>query len=161
MREEIYSLLEYKNRKDATREQEEQVIYFVQWSTHPQGEQNKRKNVAMVWIDNKKHEDMVLLSWIIDCLKMYKISDKVKKFITETMKNWKVELTTEGTAFIEVKIQWGFFQGDALSPLLFVVAKMPLNYILRKCTGGYKLTNSQEKVYQLMYMDDIEQFARN
>ena len=32
---------------------------------------------------------------------------------------------------------------------------MPLNLILRKCTAGYKLSNSQEKINHLMYMDDI------
>ena len=31
---------------------------------------------------------------------------------------------------------------------------MSLNHILRKCPGGYKLTKSQEKIKQLMYMDD-------
>ena len=31
-----------------------------------------------------------------------------------------------------------------------------LNHILRKCTGGYKLHKSQEKINNLMYMDDIK-----
>ena len=38
---------------------------------------------------------------------------------------------------------------------------MPLNYILRKCTAGYKLTKSQEKINHLMYMNDIKLFAKN
>ena len=38
---------------------------------------------------------------------------------------------------------------------------MPLNHILRKCTAGYKLTKSQEKINHLMYMDDIKPFAKN
>ena len=38
---------------------------------------------------------------------------------------------------------------------------MPLNHILRKCTAGYKLGRSQEKVNPLMYMDDIKLFAKN
>ena len=100
---------------------------------------------------------MVLQSWIIDCLKMYKISDEVIKFIKETMKNWRVVLTVGGKRFAEVKIQRGIFLEDARSPLLFVIAMMPLNPILRKCTGGYKLNKSQEKVNHQMYMDDITQ----
>ena len=32
---------------------------------------------------------MVPHSWIVNCLKMYKISDKVFKFIMEVRKNWK------------------------------------------------------------------------
>ena len=43
---------------------------------------------------------------------MYKIYDKVIKFITEAMKNWKVELTAERKIETEVKIQRGIFQGD-------------------------------------------------
>ena len=73
---------------------------------------------------------------------MYKISDKVIKFIEETMKNWRVELTAGGKNFAEVKIQKGIFQGDALSSLLFVITIMSLNHILRKCSGGYKLTKA-------------------
>ena len=58
-------------------------------------------------------------------------------------------------------IQRGKFEGDALSPLLFVIATMPFNHILRKYTAGYKLSKSQEKINYLMYMDDIKLFARN
>ena len=34
----------------------------------------RRKNLAMAWIDYKRAYDMVLQSWILHCLKMYKIS---------------------------------------------------------------------------------------
>ena len=42
---------------------------------------------------------MVPQKWIIDCRKIYKITDKVMKFIEETMKNWCVELKTKGKIF--------------------------------------------------------------
>ena len=77
------------------------------------------------------------------------------------MKTWRVELTAGGRSITETKIQRGIFQGDALSPLLFIIAMMPLNHILRKCTAGYKLSRSQEKINRLMYMDDIKLFAKN
>ena len=77
------------------------------------------------------------------------------------MKTWRVELTAGGRKLAEAKIQTGVFQGDALSPLLFIIAKMPLNHILRKCTAGYKLGRLQEKVNYLMYMDDIKRFVKN
>ena len=35
---------------------------------------------------------------------------------------------------------------------------MPLNHLLTKCTGGYKLTKSQEKI---IHLDDIKLFAKN
>ena len=76
---------------------------------------------------------------------MYKISDKIINFITSSMKNWKVELTAGGESLAEIKIQRGVFQGYSLSPLVFVMAMRSLNHILRKCTGGYKSTNSQKQ----------------
>ena len=104
---------------------------------------------------------MVPQSWIINCLKMYKISQEILNFIEEIIKNWRVELIAGGRSLAETKIQRGIFQGDALSLLLFIIAMMPLNHKLKKCTAGYKLSRSQEKINHLMYMDDIKLFAIN
>ena len=71
-----------------------------------------------------------------------------------------MELTTEGKSSAEAKIQTGIFL-EALSALLFIIAIMPLNHIFRKCTAGYKLCRSQEKINHRMYMDDINLFAKN
>ena len=92
---------------------------------------------------------------------MYKISHEVINFIEKTMKTWRVELTARGRNLAEAQIQRGIFQGDVLSPLRFRIAIMPLNHILRKCTAGYKLNKSQEKINHLIYMDDIKLFAKN
>ena len=106
----------------------------------------------MVWISYKK---------TIDCLKMYKVFGKVITFITEAMKNWKVELTARWKTLAEVKIQRGIFHGDELSSLLFVIVMMSLNHMLRKFTGSNKLPKSQEKINHRMYMNDIKLFAKN
>ena len=50
----------------------------------------KRKNVSMRQIAKKTM--LYPTTWMIDCLKLYKITDKDIKFITKTMKNSKVEL---------------------------------------------------------------------
>ena len=47
----------------------------------------RRKNVAMVWIDYKKANEMILQTWITECQKMYKIFNKIINFIMEAMKN--------------------------------------------------------------------------
>ena len=121
----------------------------------------RRKNLAIARIDYKNAYDMVPQSWIIHCLKMYKISHEVINFIEKNMQTWWVNLTAGGRSLAETKIQRGIFQGDALSPLLLIIAMMPLNHILRKCTAGFKLSRSQEKINLLMYMDDIKLFAKN
>ena len=74
------------------------------------------------------------------------------------MENGRVELTG-GKNLIEVKIQRKIFQGNALSPLLFVIVMILLNYILRKCTGGYKLYELQGTINHLIveYQSDCNQ----
>ena len=144
----------YRKRSRGTAE----LLYIDQ---HIQSEsKTRRKNLAMAWIDYKKAYDMVPQIWIIHCLKMYKISHEVVNFIEQTMKTWRMELTEGGRRIAKTKIQRGIFQGDALSSLLFIIAMMPLNHILRKCVAGYKHSRSQEKINHLMYMDDIKLFAK-
>ena len=81
---------------------------------------------------------MALQSWIKDCLKMY-------KFIEETMKTGELNWLQGEKGLAKIKIQRGIFQSDALSPLLLVIAMMPLSQILRKCTDEYELQKSLEK----------------
>ena len=69
------------------------------------------------------------------CLKMYKISDEVINIIEKTMKTRRVKLTAGRKSLAEVKIQRSIFPSDALSSLQFVIAVMPLNHILKKCTA--------------------------
>ena len=83
---------------------------------------------------------MVLQCWIRGYLELYKTSNEVIKFIEKITKTWRVKLTARGKSLAEVKIQRWIFQGDMLSPLVFVIAMMPLNHILRKSTDGYKLS---------------------
>ena len=77
----------------------------------------RRKNLAMLWIVYKRAYDVVSPSWLINCLKMYKISHEVMNFIENTMKTWTLELTAGGGSSVEAKIQRRIFQ-DSLSPLL-------------------------------------------
>ena len=75
---------------------------------------------------------------------MYNVSGEVKKFIKNTKENWS-RFYSRRKKLNRVKIPRGIFQRDALSTLLFVIAMIPLNHILRKCSGGYKLHKLLEK----------------
>ena len=59
----------------------------------------------MVCIGYNRANDIVPQSWMFDYLKMYKISDKIMKFITETIKNCKVRLMARENTLAEVKIK--------------------------------------------------------
>ena len=122
---------------------------------------NRRKNLTMAWIDNKKAYDRVPQSWIINSENVQNITRNHELHKKKHMKNWRVELTAGGKSLGETKTQRGIFQGDALSSLQFIIAMMPLKHILRKCTAVYKLSRSQEKINHLMYIDDIKLFAKN
>ena len=56
---------------------------------------------------------------------MYKIYDKIKLYHESHEK-----LSARGQTLAVVKIQRSIFKGDPLSPLLFVMAMIPPNYIL-------------------------------
>ena len=77
------------------------------------------------------------------------------------MKTWRVELTAGWRILAEAKFQRGICQGDALSPLLLIIAMIPLNHIHRKYSAGYKLSKSQENINHLMYMEDFILLAKN
>ena len=77
---------------------------------------------------------MVPQSWKIHCLKMYKISHEVINFIEKTMQTWRVKLTLGRGSLAKTKIKRGIFQGEALSRILFIIAMIPFNHILRNAT---------------------------
>ena len=59
----------------------------------------------------------------------------------------------------EVGIRRGIFQGDTLSPLLFVVAMIPLTLLLRKEVMGYRFGEAGKKINHLLFMDDLKLYG--
>ena len=56
------------------------------------------------------------------------------------MEKGRMELSVGGRSLAEAEIQRCILQGYALLPLQFVTTMRPLNHILGKCTGIYKLS---------------------
>ena len=92
---------------------------------------------------------------------MYKIFDKIISLITNATGNRRVVSIDGGQKLAEVKIERGTFQGKLLSPLLLVIAMIPLSYMLSKFTGGYKFYKSQEMINHLMDMNDSKNKQKN
>ncbi len=119
----------------------------------------RQKNLAMAWVDYKKAYDMVPHSWIIECLKMAQVPQNVTSFLERSMRNWKTELTSCGASLGTVDIKRGIFQGDSLSPLIFVICMIPMSKVLRNAKAGYRLGDM--KINHLLFMDDLKMFAKS
>ena len=122
---------------------------------------SRNKSSAIVWIDYKKAYDMVPHSWIIECLDLFEVTENIKSLLVNSMEKWKVMLWAGNSEFGEVEIKLGIFKGDSLSPLVFVLAMIPLSLILRKGKATYELSKSKEKINHLLFMDDLKLYSRS
>ena len=77
-----------------------------------------------------------------------------------SMEQWKLYLTSNGEDLGEVDLKRGIFQGDSLSPLLFVLSMVPLSSILRKLNTSYKWGKKEYKLNHLLFMDDLKLFSK-
>ena len=121
----------------------------------------RRKNLAMAWLDYGKAYYLVPHSWLRECMRIFGIASNVEKMLTASMQGWRTELTRCNESLGQVKFRRGIFQGDSLSPLIFVIAMIPLNSVLRKMKIGYQFSSNKEQINHLMFMDDIKLFAKD
>ncbi|XP_072169448.1 uncharacterized protein [Diadema setosum] len=121
----------------------------------------RRTNLCVAWIDYKKAYDMVPHSWIDECLQMFGLADNIRALLTNSMKAWCTTLTSNGKDLGQVRIQRGIFQGDSLSPLLFVISLIPLTSVLRNVSAGYDLGGNHGSLNHLLFMDDLKLFCKD
>lgn len=84
----------------------------------------------------------------------------MEKLLSKSMADWKTVLTSNGEVLGEVAINRGIFQGDSLSPLLFIIIMMPLSILLRREDLGYKLGPGGKFINHLLFMDDLKLYGR-
>ena len=77
------------------------------------------------------------------------------------MQQWRLSLTANGEDLGEVNAKRGIFQGNSLSPLLFVLSMVPLSLILKKVNAYYKWGKKEYKLNHLLLMDDLKLFAKS
>ena len=112
-------------------------------------------NLSMAWVDYRKAYDMVPHSWILKCLEIVRgAKNMITKIISNSMMKWKTVLTSVGTDLRQVDIRRIIFQGDSLSPLLFVLTMLRL--MLRKMRAVYKLVKDIKPVNHLLFMDHLK-----
>ena len=73
------------------------------------------------------------------------LADNIIGLNKQSMNRWKTNLYADGKLLGSVPIRRGIFQGALFSPLLFVIALLPLTHILRDTGMGYQLEKMEQK----------------
>ena len=75
-------------------------------------------------------------------MKIFGIAENLRTFLQKSVQQWSLSLPLDGEDLGEVNVKMGIFQGDSLSPLLFVLSMVALSLILEKvnafCKWGKK-----------------------
>jgi hypothetical protein len=83
----------------------------------------------------------------------------VVRLIERLMGQWKSILTVNGTKISDpISIKSGIFQGDSLSPLLFITAINPISWYVGQKGPGIILANNR-RFNHLLFVDDWKLFA--
>ena len=121
----------------------------------------RHTNLAMARIDYKKAYDFVPHSWIKECMELMGIAENVREILEKSMKQWKLSLTSNGNEIGDVKVNRGIFQGDSLSPLLFVLCMIPMSLVLRTVKTGYEWGKKEFSLNHLLFMDDLKLYGKS
>ena len=121
----------------------------------------RHTNLSIPWIDYRKAYDPVLHSWVNECMEIFRTAENLRTFLQKSMQQWRLSLTANGEDLGEVNVKRGIFQGDSLSPLLFVLSMVPLSLILKKVNACYKWGKKEYKLNQLLFMDDLKLYAKS
>ena len=95
---------------------------------------------------------MVPHSWIQKCMEMFGVAVNLRSFVNTSIKQWNTDLTASNQRLGNVKIKRGIFQGDSLSPLLFVLVMIPLTLMLRQTKESYELKKGGKKIDHYLWM---------
>ena len=115
----------------------------------------------MAWVDYKKADDIVPHLWIITTMGMVRLADNIIGLIKQSVNRWKTNLYADGKLLGSVPIRRGIFQGDSFSPLLIVIALLPLAHILTETEIVYQLEKNGAKFNHLFFMDDLKLYGKN
>jgi len=121
----------------------------------------KKRCLSMAWVDYRKAYDMVPHPWILKVLNISKVAGNIEGFLKNSMTSWRTNLSCNGENLGSVDIKRGIFQGDSLSPLLFIIVMMPLSILLRKeVKFGYELILFTT-INHLFFMDDLKLYGKS
>ena len=113
-----------------------------------------KKEIVELYYDFQKAYDSVNHGFLERLLKVYGFPPGIQMLIIEMMNRWKTRLSYGAKKEVgEVKLENGIIQGDAFSPLLFVLMIDPLIKIMKNRVG--------DRVQVLYNMDDLKASMTN
>lgn len=115
----------------------------------------RKNSLAKGKIDCKKAYDTVPHSWIVECLGIFGLAENVKSLSRESRK----QNYLNGNNIGKVRRKRGKFDGESLSPLLFVISIIPLSFVLRNSKAGYEWTNKTE-INHLLFINALKLYAK-
>ena len=120
----------------------------------------RKTNLKVAWIDFQKAYNMVPHSWILKTLELVGTARNIRELLRRGMQNWRTVLFSRKKKLGRVNIRRGIFQGDSLSPLLFVVALIPVTIILRTLKQGYSFEKGK-RLNHLFFRDNLKLHGSN
>lgn len=126
--------------------------------------------LSVAWLDFAKAYDSVSHSYLRWVLQSVQLPQPILKIIFRLMSGWstRFQLTKGGLERCSdgLRILNGVYQGDSLSPTLFVLAITPISYglnrVVKPCkSASGSLVGLSFKLGHLFYMDDLKLYARS
>ena len=103
---------------------------------------------------------MIPHPWTVKCLRVFGAAENMVLLLERSMNQWQVELSAGGRTLGSINVR-GIFQGDCLSPLLFVLALIPLSMVLRRVKAGYDLASRKGLLNNILFMADLKLYGKN
>ena len=114
----------------------------------------EKKAIVELYYDFQKAYDNVNHAFLEELFKVYGFPPGIQMLIIEMMARWKIRLSYGAKKEVrEVRLENGIIQGDAFSPLLFVLMIDPLIKIMKTSVG--------DRVEVLYYTDDLKASTDN
>ena len=126
----------------------------------------RNRDLSVAWIDYQKAYDRVPHEWLELMLAAMRAPQTIQRTLGNLRKKWSSEFTVgRGKDAVKVELTYlrGLFQGDSLSPLLYVLSIAPISKALRESTWGFQVMQgpraSSRSVTHLYFMDDLKVYA--